>query len=177
MFKNKEINLIVAVTKNGAIGRNGGLACRSKTDMKYFKDKTLGSVVIMGRNTFESMGSRPLPERINFVVTSKVGKDSESLIFCDSIEKTLCQSVMDYPEKDIWIIGGEKVYRHCLDQGWVDKAYITEIDTVVEDASAWFDMEKLEKEGWALDKMTTTKDEESGISLKFFILKKENDKF
>lgn len=171
MFKNKEINLIVAVTKNEAIGRNGGLACRSKTDMKYFKDKTLGSVVIMGRNTFESMGSRPLPERINFVVTSNVGKNNENLIFCDSVEKALDQSVMDYPEKDIWIIGGEKVYRHCLEQGWVDKAYITEIDTVVEDASAWFPVGDFEKKGWVVDKMTSAKDEETGTGLKFFVLK------
>ncbi|MBP3895001.1 MAG: dihydrofolate reductase, partial [Mogibacterium sp.] len=67
------MNLIVAADNKWGIGRDGGLLCHLPSDMKYFREKTKGKVVVMGRKTFESLpGGKGLPDRINYVLTTNL---------------------------------------------------------------------------------------------------------
>ena len=146
MENRNSINIIAAVTSNGAIGRNGGLACCISDDLKYFRRMTEGHVVIMGRGTFESMGRHPLKNRVNYVVSSQGGEGTEGVKYVPSVEKALELAARHHPHKKVWFIGGGQIYKYCLDRGLVDNMYLTMIDKVVEDASAWFPTYR--KEDW-----------------------------
>jgi len=119
------INCIVAVERNQGIGFNGSMPWpRLSGDMKWFREQTTDQIVIMGRKTWDSIGSKSLPNRINLVLSrSKIegadccSPDTDWLLdYCKTF----------YPYKEIYIIGGSAVYQHYLDI--VDRFYITEID-------------------------------------------------
>ncbi|MDO4720868.1 MAG: dihydrofolate reductase [Peptostreptococcaceae bacterium] len=108
------MKIIVAVDENWAIGCGNKLLHSIPEDMKFFKEKTSGQVVVMGRATLESLpGGKPLKDRINLVLTRKGGADLEGAVFCSSIEEVL-QRVRQYSGKEVYIIGGEQVYRQFL---------------------------------------------------------------
>ena len=99
------MNLIVAVDKNWAIGYGNKLLVSIPQDMKFFRETTSGKVVVMGRKTLESFpGGQPLKKRTNIVLTGNP----------------------NYPAEDVYVIGGESVYRALLP--YCDKAYVTRID-------------------------------------------------
>jgi len=106
--------IIAAVASNGVIGVDGKLPWRYPEDLKRFKRHTLGSTVIMGRKTWESMGGRPLPGRRNIVVTSRWFRTGQSL---DEVERyptipAALESVAD--QQRVWFIGGARVYREAM---------------------------------------------------------------
>ncbi|WP_372714989.1 dihydrofolate reductase [Ilyobacter sp.] len=116
------ISLIVAFDENRVIGKNNSLPWHIPDEMEKFKKATMGNVIIMGRKTFEGIG-RPLPGRVNIVITgdksfSHVGVE----VFC-SIEKALEES--GKLEKEVFFIGGSSIYRQVKDL--VDKLYISYI--------------------------------------------------
>ncbi len=120
------MNLIVAVDNKWGIGRGNGLLASLPTDMKYFKENTLGKVVVMGRKTLESLpGRRGLPKRVNIVLTSQVDYEAERCVVVHS-EKELFETLSDYAPDDVFLIGGgqlyTRLYKHC------DKLYVTKID-------------------------------------------------
>lgn len=125
---------IVAVSENNAIGVKNGLPWDIPEDSKFFKDKTLNSVIIMGRKTFESIG-RPLPKRINIVI-SKTASQSDfpaGVHLVPSIEEgvKLAKTLGDEKQlKEIFIVGGGEIYKQSLNL--VDKVYLTRIHTKVE---------------------------------------------
>lgn len=118
------INCIVAVEKNQGIGQNGQMPWpRLKHDLNWFKTITTGNIVIMGSVTYKGLG-KPLPNRINVVITKN------PLIYGDHTFND-CNSALDfctleYPDKEIFIIGGSAIYNEYMDV--VDRFYITEID-------------------------------------------------
>ena len=119
------INCIVAVDKNQGIGFEGQLPWpRLKNDMRWFKERTIDSIVIMGRKTWESIGSQPLPNRINLVLSRK--KFDGPHCCSNDTDWLLQYSKIFFPGREIFIIGGSAVYTHYLDI--VDRFYITEID-------------------------------------------------
>lgn len=131
--------LIAGITKNRAIGKNGDLVVKSKTDLKHFKDETSGHVVIMGWNTYKSLPKFPLPNRKNIVVCpQKYYEDKETNVsYMPDVYSAL--SVCDEEEhmyKKRFIIGGGMLYKTTIDMA--DYLYITEFDTVVEDADTYF---------------------------------------
>lgn len=118
------MNLIAAVDKNWGIGYKGQLLDHISEDLKYFKEKTTGKVVIMGKNTFLSLPNQePLPNRENLVISSS---NFDNVKTFKTPEDALKYAREKYNENDIFIIGGGMLYRTMLP--FCDTAYITKID-------------------------------------------------
>lgn len=119
------MNLIAAVDANWGIGKDGGLLVHLPGDLRYFKEKTMGKVVVMGRATLESLpGGNPLPNRTNIVLTSQTDFAKDGCIVAHDLQE-LAQICADYPPEDIMIIGGEQVYMQLIRQ--CDRIFITKI--------------------------------------------------
>ena len=118
---------IVACDRRGGIGKDGKLLARLPSDMKYFREQTLGKTVIMGRATLESFpGGKPLPKRRNIVLSSRL-PESSSYEVCRSVEQLL-EMVKEENPDDLFVIGGGQIYRLLLP--YCDEALITEIDEI-----------------------------------------------
>jgi dihydrofolate reductase len=120
------MNLVVAVDNNWAIGYQNKLLVKIPADQKFFRNETIHKAVIMGRKTLESFpGGRPLADRLNVVITSDSDYKVMDAAVVNSIEKAL-EVVKDYKTEDIYIIGGESIYRQML--RLCDTAHVTKID-------------------------------------------------
>ena len=129
------MNLIVAVDKNWAIGKNNKLLVSIPSDMKFFRETTSGKVVVMGRKTLESFpNGLPLKNRVNIVLTSDPNYQVRGAVIVHSIEEAL-KEVEKYPTEDVYVIGGETIYRQMLP--YCDVAHVTKIDHAYE-ADAYF---------------------------------------
>lgn len=120
------MNLIVAVDQNWAIGNKNGLLVRIPGDHKMFQQETTGKVVILGRRTLETFpGKQPLKNRTNIILSKNPSCQVKGATVVHSIEELL-QECEQYAEKDIYVIGGESVYRQLLP--YCDTAHVTKID-------------------------------------------------
>lgn len=128
-------SLIVAVGKNNEIGKENRLLWHISEDLKNFKKITSGKKIIMGRNTFESIG-KPLPNRENIVLSKTMKNDENSVLVFNNFSE-LIENFKDLDE-EIFIIGGEKIYRKSLEMGVIDKMYISYIDFEDKMADAYF---------------------------------------
>ena len=137
-FESK-IKIIVSVSENDAIGKNGALLFRLKDDMENFKNLTTDNIVIMGRKTYESIG-KALPNRINIVITSDVKKykNEENLFFADSLDNAIEIAKKYTFNKHIFIIGGGQIYEQALDMGIVDEIILTRVKKRIDDADTFF---------------------------------------
>lgn len=117
--------IIVARADNGVIGRDNQLIWKMPHDMKFFKDKTSGHYVLMGRKSYESMG-KPLPNRLNIIITHNKDYAAEGAMVVHSLQEALDFSAQQ-KQKEVFILGGGEIYRQALENGWVDKIYLTEI--------------------------------------------------
>jgi dihydrofolate reductase len=127
--------LIAAVDQNLALGVSGNLLFRIPEDLKLFKRLTTGHIVLMGRKTFESLGCKPLPDRVNIVI-STTKKYDDGVITFESLTTAVEYSKLNYPDKDLYIIGGGKVYRQCT--GLADEVILTEYGKAYEEADTYF---------------------------------------
>ena len=123
-----EVALIVAVARNGVIGRNGGLPWRLSNDLRYFKSVTLGKPVIMGRKTYESIG-RALPGRPNIVVSSNPGFRADGVETATGLKEAVAHAAT-LGGDEAMIIGGAGLYRDALPV--VSRIYLTEVDADVD---------------------------------------------
>lgn len=121
------ISFVVAVSRNGVIGREGGLPWHISSDLKRFKQITMGKPVVMGRKTWDSLPRKPLPGRRNIVITRQGGFAAEGAEVAATPEDAL-RLCGDAPE--VAVIGGGEVYR--LFWPHVDRIYLTEVDLDVE---------------------------------------------
>ena len=129
------MNLIAAVDKNWAIGKNNQLLVRIPADQKFFRETTTGKVVVMGRKTLESFpNGLPLKNRTNIVLTRDKNYKVKDAIVLHSMDELMVE-LEKYDSDDIYIIGGEKIYAQLVDQ--CDVAHITKIDYEY-DADAYF---------------------------------------
>lgn len=129
------MNLIANVDKNWAIGKNNQLLVRIPADMKFFRETTTGKVVVMGRKTLESFpNGQPLKNRTNIVLTHDKSYQVKDAIVVYSMEE-LQEELEKYASGDIYIIGGESIYRQLVDA--CDVAYLTKVDYAY-DADAYF---------------------------------------
>jgi len=134
-----ELTLIAAVARNGVIGRDGDLPWRLRADLKQFKRRTVGHPIVMGRKTWESLPARPLPKRVNVVLTRQLGYEAEGATVVGSIEEALAALDAD----EAFVIGGESVYAAALPHA--ARLVITHVDADVDgdarfpdlDWSAW----------------------------------------
>ncbi len=138
------ISLIAAAAENYAIGRDNQLLWTLPNDMKFFKNTTWGMPVVMGRKTFESLG-KPLPGRINFVITRNAGWTAEGVTVATDINGAL-QKAAETNCKEIFVIGGGEIYWQSMGIG--DRIYLTRVHTEFPDADTYFP--DIEEEEWKL---------------------------
>lgn len=131
------VSLIVAVSKNNAIGKDNKLLFHIKEDLAFFKKTTLNKTIIMGRKTFESLPG-VLPSRKHIIVS----RNSDYYVENENVEirDSLIDVLNEYKDssKEAFVIGGGEIYRQALESGLVDRIYLTRIDKVVEDADTFF---------------------------------------
>jgi dihydrofolate reductase len=131
---------IVAVDRNGAIGKGGKLPWHYSADMKFFKETTTGNAVVMGHNTWRSL-KKPLPNRLNIVLSRQSEIEAQdSLMVLRDVEAVL--SFAKNLEGDLYVIGGEQVYQSFLPV--IDKWIVTEVPLTIEDADAFVPKKYLE---------------------------------
>jgi len=120
------ISIIVAMDRNGVIGKNGTLPWHISEDLKRFKALTMGKAIIMGRKTYESIG-KPLPGRRMIVISRNPSLSFEG---CEVVTSPDTAIDLVSGEKEVFIIGGAEIFREYLSR--VSKLYITRIDAQVE---------------------------------------------
>lgn len=119
------MNAIVVVDNNWAIGRNGDLLVHLPGDLKYYKEKTTGNVIVVGRKTLESFpGGKPLPNRTNIVITRNPDYEADGCIICSSKEEAL-KKLEEYDTEKVFIAGGAEIYKQFMDD--CDEFYVTKI--------------------------------------------------
>ena len=129
------MNMIVAVDKNWGIGNGNKLLVSIPQDMKFFRETTKEKVVAMGRKTLESFpGGQPLKKRVNIVLTTDKSYKVNDAQIVHTVDE-MVEELKKYPSEDVYVIGGESVYRQLLP--YCDKAYVTKIDHAYE-ADAYF---------------------------------------
>lgn len=124
------INIIAAVSQNGVIGINNEIPWNYSEDMQYFRQMTTGCIIVMGRNTFNSIG-RALPNRENIVITSQP-LTTNGIKCLPSIKAFFEREKTILREKklDIWFIGGARIYDEAMQ--YADKIYLTITPDVIE---------------------------------------------
>jgi len=152
-----EIILIAAVDQNLAIGKDGGIPWDIKEDLKFFKEKTQNSAIIMGRATFDSIG-RPLPNRKNIVMT-RSPQDREGVTEVTSVEDAIDEAKIF--SQTINIIGGEYIYKEFLPIA--TKLIITEVGLNINSPDAYFP--EWSTEEWK--EVSRTDSSENGIKFSF----------
>jgi dihydrofolate reductase len=121
------ISLMLAMDENRVIGSNNELPWHLPADLKYFKEKTMGHPIVMGRKTFESIG-RVLPGRENVIVTRNKDFKAEGCTILHTIDEVI--NFADAADKEVFVIGGAEIFEGILPA--TDRMYITEIHHVFE---------------------------------------------
>jgi dihydrofolate reductase len=106
------VKFIWAQDKRGLIGDNGKLPWSNKAELNYFKNQTTGGVVVMGLTTWKSIGSKPLKNRLNIILTTKDeidGYDDENVYIANSVEEVL--QFEQETDRDVWVIGGARTFK------------------------------------------------------------------
>ncbi|MDE7091769.1 MAG: dihydrofolate reductase [Bacteroidales bacterium] len=157
------IAVMVALARNGAIGKDNGLLWHISADLKRFKALTGGHTVLMGRRTYDSLPKKPLPNRKHLILTSDAGYPvPEGGLRLSDVEA--CKAYFEaHPDEDIFIMGGGQVYQQLLP--YADQLYLTEVQADFEadtffppiDAAQW---RVVEEGAWTLD-------ENSGLTYRF----------
>lgn len=160
------MNLIVAVDKNWAIGLKNKLLVSIPEDMKFFRTETAGKVVVMGRKTLESFpGGIPLKNRINIVLTGNRDYEAKGALVLHTVEDIL-QELKKYPSQEVYIIGGESIYRQFLP--YCDTAHVTKIDYAYEADTYFPNLDEMPE--W---KVTASSGEKTYYDLEFEFFKYE----
>ncbi len=154
------ISIIVAVDTRGGIGRAGNLLFRISDDLRRFRRLTTGHTVIMGRKTFESFPSGPLPQRRNIIISHNPGYRAEDAMTATSLPEAIAMAGDD---EEIYIIGGGEIYRQAI--GIADRLDITLIHAAA-DADTFFP--EIDQETWRqADISPVMTDPKSGVEYQF----------
>jgi dihydrofolate reductase len=156
------MNMIFSADEIWGIGYQNNLLFRAKEDMRRFKRMTVGKVVVMGYNTLLSLpGGKPLPERVNMVLSRKPGLVVEGAVACADVA-ALFAEISRYPEEDVFVIGGEQVYRQLMP--YCAKAYVTKFEATAPADRFMVNLD--ENENWKLIE-TSEPLEENGLRFTF----------
>lgn len=160
--RKQEINImacfvaILAMDKNGCIGKNNTIPWKCKEDMQFFKEKTEGNVVLMGRKTFESIG-KPLPNRRNVVVTRDRNWTHEGVEVIHTLNNIDIHFASE--DRDVFIIGGLDIYKQLLPQ--THEVFLSRINVDVTDGDTFFDESLLKKHHFIINNELECDDEDS----------------
>jgi dihydrofolate reductase len=127
------VALVVARARNGVIGRGGGLPWRLKSDMALFKATTLFKPVIMGRKTWDSLPRRPLPGRLNVVLSRDGSFEPAGAVVCEHLSEALeiaREQAVEDGAAEVCVIGGTALFELALPKA--RRLYLTEVETEVE---------------------------------------------
>ena len=127
-----KVSLIVAMSENRVIGRQNQMPWHLPNELKYFKRMTIGKPVVMGRNTFESIG-KPLPGRPNIIVTRNAEYDADGVSVVTSVEDALdlAQQLSEHDANaEVMVIGGAQIFAVTLPIA--DRLYLTEVHAIVD---------------------------------------------
>lgn len=157
------IAIVVAVARNGAIGKDNDLLWHISADLKHFKALTSGHTVLMGRRTYDSLPKKPLPNRKHLILTSDAtypvpegGERLADLAACEAYRAA-------HPDEDIYVIGGGQVYKQLLP--YADRLYLTEVRADFE-ADTFFPAIRSEEWRQVAESEWQT-DEKSGLAFRF----------
>jgi dihydrofolate reductase len=150
------ISLIVAASTNNVIGKNNQLPWHLPNDLKFFKNTTWGMPLIMGRKTFQSL-NKPLPGRINIIITRQQDWHMEGIIVAHSLEEAL-EKAKATNCKEVFIAGGGEIFNQSI--ALADKIYLTRVHATIEgnvffpaiDKSKW---KLIDNEDFEVDKTHT----------------------
>lgn len=160
------MKLVVAVDKNWAIGHNGQLLVNIPADKRYFRELTKNNIVVMGRKTFEGLpNALPLESRVNIVLTNQKGYKAKGIEVANSKEEVM-ELVKKYPEKEVFIIGGQMIYELFLEE--CTEAFVTKIDYHYQADKYCPNLDKLND--W---EMVGISDEETYYDLEYYFCKYE----
>ena len=163
------MNLIVAVDSNWAIGNKNQLLIRIPNDHKHFREETTSKVVVLGRKTLETFPQgMPLKNRTNIILSTNSSYQVKDALVVHSVEELL-EELKKYADEDIYIIGGDSVYKQMLP--YCDVAYVTKIDHAYE-ADAYFPNLDAD-EDWEI---TGESDEQTYFDIAYTFLKYERKK-
>lgn len=157
---------ILAADKNWGIGYNNHLLVSIPSDMKFFRQTTTGKVVVMGRKTLESFpNGMPLKNRTNIVLSGNQNYQLKDAVVVHS-EDELMEELEKYDQDDIFVIGGESVYRMMLPH--CDTVYVTKIDRAFQADTFFPDLDEMDE--WV---MTEESEEQTCFDLEFCFTKYE----
>ena len=157
---------ILSADRNWGIGNGNKLLVSIPSDMKFFRQTTAGKVVVMGRKTLESFpNGQPLKNRINIVLTGNKDYTAKGAVIVHSQEELL-DTLKQYDTEDIYIIGGESVYRMMLP--YCDTVFVTKIDRTFQADTFFPDLDEMEE--W---EMTEEGEEQTCFDLEFRFTKYE----
>lgn len=182
-YAHTEVAQIAAISSNRCIGKDNELPWHISADLQHFKAMTtkqndgdtdsIQGIVVMGRKTFESMGSKPLPKRVSFIISTQLDyaeqknlTDRDDAYVVHNLDDALTQaaSLAHGAHLDtIWVIGGEKVFKDAT--MYTDRIELTHVDTKINDGDAFFP--ELLSDFIAAEKSDSQHDEKSGLDFQF----------
>lgn len=150
---------IVAIAKNYAIGRDGKLPWHYSADLRFFKQTTLNHAIVMGFNTWKSIG-KPLPKRLNIVLSRFASLENQpNVLLLRSREEVL--RLANYLNCDLFVVGGAKTYENFA--GAIEKWIVTEVPETIQDADTFMPRDFLD--GFQLNE---TREIENDLQVKFY---------
>lgn len=152
----REVIMIVAMSKDNSIGKNGEIPWHLPEDLQHFKKLTMGHPVIMGRKTWESLPFKPLKGRRNMVVSRNPEYEAPGAEIFTSVEEAIAACVSDEAP---FIIGGEQIYKIAMP--FATRLIITEVDVKITDADAFFPV--IEEGMWQLTDSSDALQSKSGL--------------
>ena len=129
------ISAIVAVDENWGIGSNGDLLDHIPEDLKRFKQLTTNNIVVMGRKTWDSLPNKPLPNRMNFVITRQ-DRHYDSMTAFIHLDEAIVRAIHADKDENWFIIGGGQIYKELLPL--CDRVYLTKIYKKYDDVDTYF---------------------------------------
>lgn len=163
------MNLIVAVDKNWAIGCQNKLLVSIPNDQKMFRNETINKVVVLGRKTMETFpGGQPLKKRTNIILSTDKSYEVKDATVVHSVEELL-EELKKYESQDVYIIGGESIYRQMLP--YCDVAHVTKIDHAYEADTYFPNLD--EDPDWEI---TATSDEQTYFDIAYEFVRYERKK-
>lgn len=163
------VSAIVALSENNVIGVNNQLPWHLPNDLKFFKKTTSHHPIIMGRNTYESIG-KALPNRVNIVISRNENYTAPDIRVFPNIESAITFAENLAPE-EIFFIGGEQIYKQCI--AWCDKLYITRVQMNIENGTAFFP--EIDWQQWKLIERVEGVLDEKNIHAHYFEVYERNE--
>ena len=162
------ISIIVAITENNIIGRDNGMPWHLPADLKYFRERTTGHHIVMGRKTFESIGGgRPLPNRVSIIITKQKDYKANGCLIAHSLEEAI---EIAKGQDELFIIEGKQIYDQSL--ALANKMYITRIHTHIDGDTSF---PQYDENQWEMTSYTEREaDGKNAYPLSFLVFEKKH---